>query len=100
MQLFPSEEEAEKWLQSDDGDYEVNQAADIGLMNGVQSVPFIIVQVRMTGLLTSLRQSCLILALSPHTLFPSFQDGSDHSSEVMDHASLMRMFNIQASVLG
>ncbi|UZJ54051.1 hypothetical protein CBS101457_003371 [Exobasidium rhododendri] len=66
-ELFKSISSAREWLQSDDGDYEVNQAADVGLMNGVMSVPFLIVQ-----------------------------DGSDHSSEVMDHAGLMRMFRIQA----
>lgn len=46
--LFASKEEAVKWLESDEGDYEVNQAADVGLMNGVQSVPFLIVQVRIS----------------------------------------------------
>jgi predicted DsbA family dithiol-disulfide isomerase len=43
--LFTEEEEATKWLQSDQGDDELKQQVLIGQMNGVMSVPFLIVQV-------------------------------------------------------
>lgn len=44
--VFASKEEALKWLNSDDGEYEVGQAVMVGKMNGVESIPFYMVQVR------------------------------------------------------
>lgn len=60
MKLFESDQEkAKQWLESDQGEYEVGLALEIGMRNGIQSIPFTIVQ-----------------------------DGSDHSSQVMNHVSV------------
>lgn len=59
MNLFEgNEEKAKEWLQSDQGEYEVGLALEIGKRNGIESVPFLIVQ-----------------------------DGSDHSSQGLNHVS-------------
>lgn len=60
MKLFESNnEKAKQWLQSDQGEYEVGLAVEIGIRNGIQSIPFTIIQ-----------------------------DGSDHSSQVLSHVSI------------
>jgi hypothetical protein len=46
--VFSDEAEAMKWLKSDEGEEELNQAIVIGMVNGVQSVPFLILGVGMT----------------------------------------------------
>lgn len=43
--LFQDKSKVRQWLESDDGDYEVGHAVDMGLRNGVQSVPFLVLQV-------------------------------------------------------
>lgn len=45
MGIFNSKEEAMKWLESDDMEYEVKNLLQVGKMNGVESVPFLIVSV-------------------------------------------------------
>lgn len=45
--VFDSAEQAKQWLHSDEGEYELRHAMDVANMNGVQSVPFTIVQVRL-----------------------------------------------------
>lgn len=42
---FQDASKARQWLESDEGDYEVGHAVDMGLRNGVKSVPFLIIQV-------------------------------------------------------
>lgn len=60
MNVFDTVEKAKEWLQSDQGEYEVGLALEIGIRNGIQSIPFTILQ-----------------------------DGSDHSSEVLSHVSMI-----------
>ncbi|PWN93378.1 hypothetical protein FA10DRAFT_264036 [Acaromyces ingoldii] len=67
--LFKDKQEAKRWLQSDEGSAETGHLADLGVMNGVQSVPFTIIQ-----------------------------DGSDHTSEVLDHKGLMKMFDMATAL--
>lgn len=67
--LFKAKEDAKKWLQSDEGNAETGHLADMGVMNGVQSVPFTIIQ-----------------------------DGSDHTSEVLNHNGLMKMFDMATAL--
>lgn len=45
FKLFASQEEALKWLQGDDGEYELGMKLQQADMNGVQSIPFYIVNV-------------------------------------------------------
>lgn len=66
--LFASDEEAKKWLESDEAEYELKNKLKVADMLGVQSIPFIVLQ-----------------------------DGADHMSEVGDHESFMRMFKMVAS---
>lgn len=47
FQLFGSSDEALKWLQGDDGEYELGMKLQQADMNGVQSIPFYIVNVSL-----------------------------------------------------
>lgn len=70
--IFSSRDEALAWLQTSEGEDEVRHATMMAEMNGVQSVPFTIVQV------------CDYMIHFRHA-DTAFQDGSDHSSEVLNH---------------
>ncbi|CCF53110.1 hypothetical protein NDA11_003707 [Ustilago hordei] len=63
--LFGSEEEARKWLESDDLEYELGNKLQQAEMNGVQSIPFYIVN-----------------------------DGADHMSETGLHDSFLKMMQM------
>ena len=89
--VFEDEAKATEWLKSDEGDYELGHAVDMGAMNGVQSVPFLILQVGSSSFRDTLRHLQADLS--------SFKDGSDHTSEVVSHSDLMRMFTIQADMV-
>lgn len=45
LDVFPDAGKAETWLRGDEGEYEIGQAMDMANMNGVQSIPFTVVQV-------------------------------------------------------
>lgn len=47
FKMFASQEEALEWLQKDDGEYEVGMKLQQADMNGVQSIPFYIVNVSL-----------------------------------------------------
>ncbi|TKY87374.1 hypothetical protein EX895_004051 [Sporisorium graminicola] len=63
--LFDSEEAAAKWLESDDLEYELGNKLQQADMNGVQSIPFYIVN-----------------------------DGADHMSETGSHESFLKMMQM------
>ncbi|CEH16661.1 Thioredoxin-like fold [Ceraceosorus bombacis] len=67
--LFASVQEAKKWLESDAGDSELAQALVVAQMNGVQSVPFFVIQ-----------------------------DGSDHLNGSGSYEEFMKMFDMAAAL--
>lgn len=46
--LFESQEEAKKWLESDEGEYELGQGIAVARMNGIDSIPQVVIQVSST----------------------------------------------------
>lgn len=52
--LFASVSQALEWLKSDDGEYELGHKLQQANMNGVQSIPFYIVNVSSTSLLQAI----------------------------------------------
>ncbi|PWN44824.1 hypothetical protein IE81DRAFT_320789 [Ceraceosorus guamensis] len=67
--LFASVQEAKNWLESDAGDSELAQALMVAQMNGVQSVPFFVIQ-----------------------------DGSDHLNGSGSYDEFMKMFDMAAAL--
>lgn len=78
--IFSSRDEALAWLQTSEGEDEVRHATMMAEMNGVQSVPFTIVQV------------CEYMIQFRHA-DTAFQDGSDHSSEVLTHVRPLNKYS-------
>lgn len=78
--LFSSAEEAQKWLQSDAGESELAQALVVAQMNGVQSVPFFVIQVSQASLKRGIQPTCAVAAwasLTFHLLFTMQHDRTE-----------------------
>lgn len=97
--LFDSEAAASKWLESDDLEYELGNKLQQAEMNGVQSIPFYIINV--SRLTLSLKQSRALIRLQSHRrsltadlALVGEQDGADHMSETGSHESFLRMMQM------